>query len=77
MIATKISNVCLFCSLVLLATTAASTAALTEGTYEQRRDCRSDAMKFCGKFVPDVKRITECMEKNVNKLSPECRKQFK
>jgi len=77
MIATKISNVCPFCSLVLLATTAASTDARTAGTYEQRRDCRSDAMKFCGKFVPDVKRITECMEKNVNKLSPECRKQFK
>ncbi len=76
MMMTNVSKVCLFSSLVLLATIAASTTAFTAGTYEQRRACRADAMKFCGKFVPDVKLITECMEKNVEKLNPQCRKQF-
>jgi len=77
MMATKVSNVCLFSSIVLLATIAASTSAFTAGTFEQRQACRADAMKLCEKFVPDVKLITECMEKNVEKLSPQCRKQFK
>jgi hypothetical protein len=77
MIATKVSKICLYSSLVLLATIAASTTAFTAGTYDQRRACRADAMKFCRQFVPDVKLITECMNKNVQKLSPECRKQFK
>lgn len=58
----------------LLATTAASHAA---GTYEQRRACRSDAMKFCRDEVPNVKRITACMERNIRKLSRQCRAQFR
>jgi type II secretory pathway component PulL len=61
---------------VLLA--AASVAqAQSQGTPEQRRACRKDAMKFCREFIPDVKRITACMEKNVRKLSPLCRTQFR
>jgi hypothetical protein len=73
----RISTVSLFSSLVLLMAISASTAVFAAGTFEQRRDCRDDAMKFCGKFVPDVKLITQCMEKNVAKLSPLCRKQFR
>ena len=46
-----------------------STASFAEGTPEQRRACRADAMKFCREFVPNVKQITECMQKNVAKLS--------
>jgi hypothetical protein len=60
--------------LALVATTAASHAA---GTYEQRRACRADAMKFCRDQVPNVKRVTACMEKNIRKLSPPCRAQFR
>jgi len=78
MVATKVSRTRLFSSLVLLSTIGASTAALAEeGTYEQRRACRADAMKFCREFVPNVQLITACMDKNVHKLSPDCRKQFK
>jgi hypothetical protein len=73
-----VSKICLFSGLFLLATIGASTLAFTEeGTYEQRRACRADAMKFCGKFVPNVQLITACMDKNVHRLSPDCRKQFK
>lgn len=76
MMATYRTSAC-FSSLVLLATIAASTTTFAVGTYEQRQACRADAMKFCGKFVPNVELITECMERNVEKLNPQCRKQFK
>ena len=72
----KVPNACLFCSLVI-STTISVSSAMAAGTYEERRDCRSDAMKFCGEFIPDVKRITECMEKNMKKLSAPCRKHFR
>ena len=61
----------------LFAIATASTASFAEGTPEQRRACEADAMKFCREFVPNAKRITECMQKNVAKLSPLCRTQFK
>ena len=77
MIMAKLSNACLFCSFVMSTTITVSSAILAAGTYEERRDCRSDAMKFCGDFAPDVKRITECMEKNMKKLSAPCRKHFR
>jgi hypothetical protein len=62
---------------ILFAVTALSTTSFAAGTHEQRRACRADAMKFCGEFVPNVDRITACMKKNVRKLSPLCRKQFR
>jgi len=46
------------------------------GTAEQRRACTQDALKFCLSEVPDVQRITACMKKNLNRLSPRCRAQF-
>jgi len=55
---------------------AASSTVQAAGTPEQRKACRKDAMTFCREFVPDVNRITACMEKNVKKLSPLCRTQF-
>jgi hypothetical protein len=62
---------------VALSTVAISTASLAAGTLEQRRACRADAMKFCRDQIPNVKRITACMERNIKKLSPLCRTQFK
>lgn len=47
------------------------------GTFEQRHACREDALKFCGQYVPDVARITACMEQHIRQLSPLCRAQFK
>ena len=67
---------------VLLALSAAgivgiSTMSKAEGTAEQRWACEQDAFKFCGKEIPNVQRVTACMTKNVKKLSPVCRAQFK
>ena len=75
-----ITNTRIVCAAIALLTVASSTVSSTAqaaGTPEQRRACRKDAMTFCREFVPDVKRITACMEKNVKKLSPLCRTQFK
>lgn len=66
------------CTAIALLIAASSTAAAqSQGTPEQRRACRNDAMKFCRDYVPNVKRITACMEKNVRKLSPLCQTQFR
>lgn len=64
-------------ALVALAAAAGTTTSDAAGTREQRRACRADAMKFCRDHVPNVKRITACMEKNIAKLSPACRAQFR
>jgi hypothetical protein len=53
-----------------------SSSAHASGTPEQRRACRSDAMRLCRQFVPNVPKITACMEKNIRKLSPACRAHF-
>lgn len=55
----------------------AVSTAHAAGTPEQRRACRKDAMKFCREFVPDVKKITACMEAKKTRLSPLCRTQFR
>lgn len=52
-------------------------AAHAAGTLEQRRACRADAKKFCREYIPNVRRITACMEANKQRLSPACRAQFK
>ena len=55
----------------------AASSAHAAGTPEQRRACKADAMKFCREFVPNVQKITACMEANKHQLSPLCRTQFK
>lgn len=54
-----------------------SSLAHAAGTPEQRRACRSDAMRLCRQFVPNVQRVTACMERNLSRLSPACRAQFR
>ena len=46
------------------------------GTAEQQQACFEDAIKFCGGDIPDVQRITACMVRNIDKLSPRCQAQF-
>ncbi len=68
-------------AITLLATLAVTALAggahANSGTAEQRRACRADAMKLCREFVPNVRNITACMERNKRHLSPACRAQFK
>ena len=46
------------------------------GTAEQQQACFGDAIMLCGSEIPDVQRITACMVKNIDSLSPRCRAQF-
>jgi hypothetical protein len=46
------------------------------GTAEQQQACFVDAITFCSSEIPDVQRITACMVRNIDRLSPRCRAQF-
>jgi len=68
--------------LVVSACFLSGSAALVEKSQagemaEQRWACEQDAFKFCGNEIPNVPRVTSCMIKNVKKLSPACRAQFR
>ena len=58
---------------ILLAGTFVAQAA---GTAQDRRACRSDAMRLCREFIPNTQRITACMRRNMAQLSPACQAQF-
>jgi hypothetical protein len=53
-----------------------SLPAAAQGTPEQRAACENDAMRLCGDFVPDERRITACMSAKRRYLSPGCRRVF-
>jgi hypothetical protein len=65
-----------FVAAALVAVTA-SDASADDGTAEQRWACEHDAFAFCSSEIPNVDRITACMVKNLKKLSPPCRAQFR
>jgi hypothetical protein len=67
----------LVASSVALAALLLASNAFAAGTLEQRRACRQDAFRLCREAIPNVKRITTCMEHNIRRLSPACRAQFK
>jgi hypothetical protein len=45
-------------------------------TQEQRAACEPDAMRLCNQYVPDVQRVTACMQHYRRYLSAACRKVF-
>jgi len=83
MSAIRASRVFFIAGLALLAIGFASENALaqraqpSQGTKQQRMDCADDARMVCGRFIPDVARITACMETNRRQLSPQCRRHFR
>ncbi|HWV52479.1 hypothetical protein [Pseudorhodoplanes sp.] len=84
MTTSTISKVCFFAGLVMLATTIASDTSWAQrrqqpadGTLQQRKDCADDARMVCGRFIPDVDRITQCMTANKRQLTPQCRRHFR
>jgi hypothetical protein len=66
-----------FTAIAILVMATLSEKSQAEGTPEQRWACEQDAFRVCGNEIPNVARITDCMVKNVKKLSPACRAQFK
>ena len=52
-------------------------AASRAYTPEEQQACSGDAMRICGAEIPDVDRITACMIRNKDQLSPGCRVYFR
>ncbi len=68
-----------FAAFVLFSTAlcGASNAFISQGSPAQRRDCHDDAMRLCGRHVPNVAEITACMTRHRSQLSPACRAHFR
>jgi hypothetical protein len=45
-------------------------------TLEQQEMCAGDAMRLCASDIPNVERITACMERQRDSLSERCRAVF-
>jgi hypothetical protein len=46
-------------------------------TPDQQQMCTGDAFRLCGSDIPDVDRITACMIRQRDQLSPGCRAFFR
>jgi hypothetical protein len=46
-------------------------------TPEQQAACSDDAFRLCGADIPDVDRVTACMVRRQEQLSPGCRVYFR
>ena len=54
----------------------AASPASAQGTAQERSDCMGDAMRFCSSDIPFVSEIESCLEQNMARLSPACRREF-
>ncbi len=57
---------------ILISGTHASSAH--SGTAEEQSACTPDVLSLCFWDIPNEDKIVACLNKNVNRLSPECRK---
>jgi hypothetical protein len=62
-----------FLSAALSMATSAALSQGTQGTPEQQEACTPDAMQLCGTFIPDAKRVEECLIQRIAVLSLRCR----
>jgi hypothetical protein len=46
-------------------------------TQDEESACSGDAFRLCSSEIPDVDRVTACMERNESQLSPGCRVFFR
>jgi hypothetical protein len=45
-------------------------------TYAQRQACKPDVFRLCSAFIPRRAPITDCLERNMSRLSEPCRAVF-
>jgi hypothetical protein len=45
-------------------------------TYAQRQACKPDVWRLCSAFIPRRAPITDCLERNMSRLSEPCRAVF-
>ncbi|TMJ04519.1 MAG: hypothetical protein E6G97_06070 [Alphaproteobacteria bacterium] len=61
-------------SLIAVLASASLSAALAQGTPQQRAACRPDVAKFCKGKGEDPGVLLSCLEENKDKISEKCRK---
>jgi len=72
----------LYLAIVLAALAAASASPVPaqaqeyRGTPEQQKACRPNVFKFCAGEIPDVRKITACLRRNISRLTPDCQAIF-
>ena len=54
----------------------AASPASAQGTAQERSDCMGDALRFCSSDIPFVEEIESCLQQNMARLSPACRREF-
>jgi hypothetical protein len=52
----------------------ASASLAHSGTQEEQSACTPDVLSLCFWQIPNEEKIVACLNKNLNRLSPECRK---
>ncbi len=45
-------------------------------SYEEQEACTGDAFRLCSDYIPDIPRITACMQAKRDQLSPGCARMF-
>lgn len=45
-------------------------------SYEEQEACTGDAFRLCSDYIPNIPRITACMQAKRDQLSPACAKMF-
>jgi hypothetical protein len=67
-----------FRTALILAALVASGGALQaqEDTYAQRQACRPDVFRLCSVYIPRRGPITDCLQRNFDRLSQDCRAVF-
>jgi hypothetical protein len=53
--------------------TSGSLRAAEDGTPAQRNACRPDVFRLCKEWIPKHDAITYCLQKNIERLSRDCR----
>jgi hypothetical protein len=69
---TTFRRVALMAAVIAPLSSFASTAGLAY-TAEAQQMCMSDAFRLCASEIPSIPKITACMVKRRNNLSPGCR----
>jgi hypothetical protein len=54
--------------------TSVTRPSVSAETPEARQACTNDANSYCADEVPDRERVYACLVRNVNQLSPPCKK---
>jgi hypothetical protein len=54
----------------------ASFPVWAQGTTAQRAGCENDAKKWCPYAIPDPDEVQACLEKVLDRITPDCQAQF-